>query len=35
MNSPYPYYLVHVDTIHEAADSFSLEMSTPINPVPT
>jgi len=35
MNLSYSYYLVHIDTIHEVADSFSLEISTPINLVST
>ena len=30
----YPYHLVHMNMLQEVADSFGLEMSTSINPVP-
>ena len=30
-NLSYPYHSLHTDTVYEVADSFGLEMSTPIN----
>ena len=34
-NLSYPYHSVHTDTLQEVADSFDLELSTPINSVST
>jgi len=31
----YLHYLSHTDTFHEISNSLSLELSTPVNPVPT
>ena len=30
-NLSYPYHSLHTNTVYEVADSFGLEMSTPIN----
>lgn len=31
----YPYHSIHTDTLREIADSFNLELSMPINQIPT
>ena len=34
-NPSYSYHSIHTDTFHEIADNLNLDLSIPINPVPT